>query len=182
MQRHLSATDDLLAAALTGDAGAYRRLLESHSAPVWSLCRRLDPEPEDAYQEVWEKVVRNLERFDPEGPAQLGTWIVTIAHRHLIDRHRARKSRPALSVVADPREPSGRDDVVDRIHHRQRKQALERAMRRLPEDQRGTVLMHHLRGVPLQDIADAEGVAVGTIKSRLHRGRARLCALMKGAP
>ena len=66
----------------------------------------------------------------------------------------------------------------ERIDRRRCQVRLEAALERLPYAHRRVVLLHHLNGVPLADIAAAEGVAVGTIKSRLHRGRARLAELL----
>ena len=74
------------------------------------------------------------------------------------------------------------DGVDERIDGQRRAERLEAALARLPVDMRTVIVMHHLNGVPLEDIAAAEGVAVGTVKSRLHRGRARLLELLGGVP
>ena len=144
---------------------------------MWSIARRLDPDPDDAYQEIWEKVLRGIARFDPAGPASVRTWIATVAHRHLVDRYRRRKRRsapppggviPIESMAAAAPQP---EEQLDRVH---RTAQLDDAIQRLPEHQRSVVVLHHLHGLPLDAIALHEGVAVGTIKSRLHRGRATL--------
>lgn len=146
-------------------------LLNTHGPLVWSLCVRLCEEPEDAYQQIWEKVLKALPAFDPQGPATARTWIATIAHRHLIDRHRRRQVRGTQVstevLVEAPRAPAA-------LEEHQRRLQLERGLRGLPEDQRRVLVLHHLHGVPLATIAEREGVALGTIKSRLHRGRAAL--------
>ena len=59
---------------------------------------------------------------------------------------------------------------------------LEAALPLLAEEHRRVVVLHHLHGLPLEEIAAAEGVALGTIKSRLHRARARLLAALEGSP
>jgi RNA polymerase sigma-70 factor, ECF subfamily len=56
---------------------------------------------------------------------------------------------------------------------------VEIAMSCLPEGHRRVILLHHLHGLPLDQIAEQEGVALGTVKSRLHRGRARLAELLE---
>lgn len=143
---------------------------------VYALCRRLDREPDDAYQEIWEKVLLALPRFDPHGSASLRTWITTIAHRHLVDRHRrARVRGPTLRAVELPTAATPEGD----LEAARRRAALERAVDQLPEPQRRAVLLHHLGGLDLATIAAQEGVAPGTIKSRLHRGRARLVELLQ---
>lgn len=136
---------------------------------VWALCKRLDPQPEDAHQEIWEKVFRALPGFDPGGSAAVNTWITRIAHHHLVDRHRARRRRPDadadLDAVPAPDAPRYDD--------------LEAALAALPEDLRRVVVLHHLHETPLDALALAEGVPVGTVKSRLHRARTRLSELLR---
>jgi RNA polymerase sigma-70 factor (ECF subfamily) len=171
--------DPVLTAAAAGGESARRTLLDRHGGLVWGLCRRFSPDAEDDYQEVWEKVFRALGRFDPNGPATLSTWIATIAHRHLVDRHRRRKVRGEVVPLGDI---PAHDGVDERIDGQRRAERLEAALARLPVDMRTVIVMHHLNGVPLEDIAAAEGVAVGTVKSRLHRGRARLLELLGGVP
>jgi RNA polymerase sigma-70 factor (ECF subfamily) len=169
-------TADLIPLAAAGDREARAVLVRTHGPSVWGLCRRLCPEPEDAYQEVWEKVLGALARFDPSGPATLRTWILAVTHRHLVDLHRRRRVRgdvvalPELAVVTDVDEPIDRQRRVQRV---------ETALSCLPEGHRRVILLHHLHGLPLDQIAEAEGVALGTVKSRLHRGRARLAELLE---
>lgn len=153
--------------------------MAAHGPLVWGLCRRLCPEPEDAYQEVWARVFAGLPRFDPAGPATLRTWIATITHRHLVDRHRRRSARGEVVELGDlaAHTAVGLGDE-DRIDARRTAERLEQALSRLPEGHRRVVVLHHLEEVPLGDIASIEGVALGTIKSRLHRARARLLELL----
>lgn len=149
------------------------QLIAQHGALVWSLCRRLDPEPEDAAQEVWEKIGRFLDRFDPGDPRPRSAWILAVAHRHLVDRHRRRLVRGPVTAeeteLPDPRPAP--DSAMD----------LERALALLPADQRRVVVLHHVHGVSLEEIAAQEGVALGTVKSRLHRARARLVLSLGGS-
>lgn len=158
-----------------GAAPDWAALIDAHGPRVWSLCRRLDPQPDDAAQEVWLRVARGLPTFDPGGAATLGTWIGRVAWRHLIDRQRRRAARPEAPLLD---EPAGEDpqDLHERTDAHRR---LDAALRRLPDEQRRAVVLHHVEGVDLAEIAAAEGVPVGTIKSRLHRGRARLATLLE---
>ncbi len=169
---------NLAARSAAGDVAAHRELLDSYGALVWSICLRLDPEPEDAYQDVWERVVRALDRFDPAGPAKLSTWIATIAHRRLVDRHRRRLTRGVDVPLGDP--PSTAPSVERQLDDSRQRAELERGIRRLSGGQRRTMVMHYRQGMTLEDIADNEGVAVGTIKSRLHRARAALTRMLGG--
>ena len=176
MQPAVPEVDDTLQRAALGDTAARAALVRTYGPLVWSICRRMGREPEDAYQEIWEKVLKAVGRFDPSRPESLKSWIATIAHRHMVDRHRRRKTR---GVVVELREIPAVDPRIDeRLARRQQVSRLEAALARLPEGQRRVVVMHHLHGESLEAIAQVETVAVGTVKSRLHRGRARLAALL----
>ncbi|MFT5680891.1 MAG: RNA polymerase sigma-70 factor (ECF subfamily) [Myxococcota bacterium] len=173
--RHVLSPETLQAASV-GEPDAWRALLDAHGPVVYALCRRLDPDPDDAYQEIWEKVLHGLHRFDPSGSAPLASWILRVAHRHLIDRHRRRRVRGEVVELGElPGAPVLLESRLDRAQQSRR---LESALTRLPIGQRRVVVMHHIEGHSLEDIAKTEGVAVGTVKSRLHRGRGRLAVLM----
>lgn len=154
-------------------------LLAEHGGLVWSICRRLSPEPEDAYQEVWEKVLRALPALDPDRGSLRG-WIATVAHRHLVDRHRRRRVRGDVQPAPDL--PSGGPDVERLAAGRESMARLERALTTLPDEQRRVVVLHHVHGLSLEEIATGEGVAMGTVKSRLHRGRAALVGQLREIP
>ncbi len=178
MQKAQQESDQTLIRAVGGDPEARRLVLAEYGPMVWGLCYRLASQPEDAYQEIWEKVLKALGRFRLDGPASLRTWIATIAHRHLVDRHRRKRVR---GEVVELGEIVAQDVAPDeRIARRQRASRLEQALKGLPQAQRRVVVLHHLNGMPLDELASREGVAVGTIKSRLHRGRARLADLLGG--
>jgi RNA polymerase sigma-70 factor (ECF subfamily) len=152
-------------------------LVEAHGPSVWALCRRLAENPEDAYQDAWARIFKALPSFEPEGPASLKTWLHTIVHRRLIDLHRRRKTRgPVLELPEVAAETPDPELLLDRAR---RRQALDRALSALPDDQRRIVLLHHIAGHPIDAIARIEGIAPGTVKSRLHRGRARLAELLE---
>ena len=172
---HALSFDPLVSRAASGDGAARAELVADHGPALWGLCRRACPEPEDAYQEVWARVFANLARFDPSGPATLRTWLLTIAHRLLVDRHRRRLVRGEVVELGDLPWFVGTDEAIDaeRVHRR-----LEAALQRLPEGHRRVVVLHHLNERSLDEIAEGEGVALGTVKSRLHRARARLLELM----
>lgn len=166
--------DDRPLRAARGDRDARASLVAELGPRVWGLCRRLCPEPEDAYQDVWGKVFASIGRFDPAGPATLSTWVITVAHRHLVDLHRRRQVRGEVVELGELPAPAGPDVVEER----QRGERIEAALQRLPESHRRVVVLHHLHDRPLDAIAREEGVALGTVKSRLHRARARLLELL----
>lgn len=153
-----------------------QELFARHSRLVYAMCARLADDPDDAAQEIWEKVARAAARFDAEKSTPARAWIATIARRHLIDRYRRRQVR---GTAVSPDSLVDAEDPEGLLTLKTRRQRLEHALRRLPPDQRHVVVMHHIHGVDLATLATEEQVALGTIKSRLHRGRARLAALLR---
>ena len=169
-------SDDILALARSGNRDAWAAILRQHGPLVYALCKRLTPDADDCYQEVWEKVFGAIARFDPDGPASLSTWIATITHRHLIDRHRRRAVR---GVVVPLHEITDEDaGPYEKVSEGERRRRLEQALARLTDEHRRVVVLHHVHDVPLETVATGEGVALGTIKSRLHRARAQLSAIL----
>ncbi|MCB9778475.1 MAG: sigma-70 family RNA polymerase sigma factor [Alphaproteobacteria bacterium] len=156
-------------------------VVERWAGLVWALCRRLSPTPDDSYQAAWAHLLPRLHHYDPSRAAP-ATWLTTVVHRRLVDEHRRRGRQAEILPLHGPdpaRELQARGPSADETLDRNRRaRALEQALARLPEDQRRVVVLHHLHGLSLADIADAEDVAVGTLKSRLHRGRARLLTLL----
>jgi RNA polymerase sigma-70 factor, ECF subfamily len=170
---------ELVERAKAGNREAQKAVLDAYGGLVYALCRRLARQPDDAYQDIWARVFTKLDSFDASRPGSLKSWVMTVAHRHLIDRHR-RLTTQGHIVPLDGIGSSGPDPEAE-ASRLQRARRLEEALTELSDDHRRVVVLHHIHGVPLQDIADVEEVAVGTIKSRLHRARAELADRMGGA-
>ncbi len=171
--------DPMLQRAIAGDRAAREALVREHGPSVRGLCRRLDPEPDDAWQEAWARIFATLHRLDPAHPQGAGGWIRTVTHRLLVDRHRRRRTRGRVLSFpdADGVSPSGLRVLEARDQVRQ----LEGALALLPDGWRRVVVLHHVHGVALEAIAQQENIAVGTVKSRLHRARARLVTALRAA-
>lgn len=178
---HLKPMDErsLLRRAQAKEPAAQAELLRLYGPRVYGLCRRLSNEPDDAYQEIWAKVFSRLDRFDPDGEGSFAGWTTTVAHRHLIDEHRrGAKQRVVIPLVELGDEGPRQDELTQRRADAAR---LESALRLLPQDQRRVVLLHHGEGHSVEEIAASEGVPEGTVKSRLHRARARLMSRLRGS-
>lgn len=173
----------VVAAARAGDPGSRAALVAQHGPVLYALCRRLDPTPDDAYQEVWARLFARLDRYEADrGP--FGPWARTVARRLLTDRHRRLVRRGAVlahpGTAPAPVDPGLPADA--HLHLRRRQAQLETALQRLSPGQRRAVVLHHIEGLELADIAAQEDTAVGTIKSRLHRARARLVRMLGAEP
>jgi len=181
-----SAEDLALVRALReGSEGAYETLLARFQQPVYNLALRLLDDPPDAsdvVQEVFLKVFRNVGHF--RGQSSLKTWIFRIAineahnQRRWFFRHRCREvgmedreeeSRSPADLLAD-HTPSPFDYVFDR-----EKQALiEEALARINPSFRDAVVLRDITNLSYEEIADVLQVSLGTVKSRILRGREAL--------
>jgi RNA polymerase sigma-70 factor (ECF subfamily) len=166
----------LVAAAQGGDRNALDQLLRRHYDRIHAVCRRVagsTRDGDDACQEALIKIVRNLPRFD--GRSSFGTWAYRIATNASLDELRKRNRRPGLAAVedqatmdvADPVATQRLDDVGDRL-------LLDDALAALPEDLRVAVVLRDVTNLDYSEIAAVLDVPVGTVKSRISRGRAAL--------
>ena len=181
----LSAADsDLVARAAAGDAAAFHAIVERHRAMVYRIAYQFagnHHDAEDIAQDVFIKVYRSLDRFRFD--AQLTSWLYRIVMNACID-HRRRQS-PAgsapfnadaeLRMLNTPEESPGPEDAA---YGAQIGAALQADIARLPPGQRIVFTMRHHEGLKLSEIAEALGLAEGTVKRQLHAAVHRLRAVL----
>ena len=171
---------DLLESFLGGDNDAFNGLMERHEDRIFSLCLKMLHNRSDALeaaQEVFVTAFRRASSF--RGDSAFGTWLYRIGINHCKDVLRKRKD---VLLEADQLD-------IERVDTRQRgvdevatlRLDLSRALAELPDDYREAVVMHDLGGVPYEEIATVTGVPVGTVKSRISRGRRQLARLLEHA-
>ena len=165
---------------------SFEKLLKPHFDRLYRLSNRLTgskPEAEDLFQDVLVKVYPRLDELvDIDKP---GPWLARIMYNLFIDNQR-RYARQRLVAVSEQCLPGesvesqpGRDDPHldrERLDDIMR---LDRALARLSDDHRLVVLLHDTEGYQLNEIQELTGTPVGTLKSRLHRARARLRELLE---
>ena len=161
--------------AQRGDERAWRDLIARFERPVHALIWRLlagraQHRAEDLTQETFVRVLRALPKFDPAGPAKLGTWILTIATRLALNELR----RPEPAVL--DREPVSAHRADADAERARLGAAIGTAMAALPEAQRAVIVLREYHGLDYTEIADVLELDVGTVKSRLSRARAALRA------
>ena len=167
-----------LARARRGESSALSQLVKMYQRPVFALCGRLlcSRSPgavEDVAQEVFIRVFRGIARFDPQGPARLSTWILTVATRACLNALRGRRREQplddqAMRAQAGPSNPE-QSVLVDEDRRR-----VEDAMAALPEEMRAVLVLRAYHDLDYPEIAAALELGVGTVKSRLSRARAAL--------
>jgi RNA polymerase sigma-70 factor (ECF subfamily) len=179
MAHHHDRTDEeLVLAAQRGDAAAMEELLRRHYDRVHAVCRRIagvTRDADDAAQEAMIRIVRSLDRFD--GRAAFGTWAYRIATNTALDELRKRRRRPQLHLVADDDAPSAElvDPMADRtVEAVGDRLAIDAALADLPEEFKVPVVMRDVGDLDYAEIAEALGVPIGTVKSRIARGRRML--------
>ena len=175
----------LVAAAQAGDRAAMERLLARHYDRIHAVCRRItgnEADAADAAQEALIAIVRGLGRFD--GRSSFGTWAYRIATNASLDELRRRKRRPSTLIpTSDDREFEHVDTTshvrIDQIAERE---VLEQALRDLPEEFRVPVVLRDVADLDYNEIAATLDVPVGTVKSRISRGRGMLAAALGNQP
>jgi RNA polymerase sigma-70 factor (ECF subfamily) len=134
-------------------------------------------ETEDAVQEVFVRLWRTADRFDPHR-AKLVTWVMLISRRHLIDRLRRQSARPDRAELDTTRTDAGgavaRAEPEGGAEGEEGRDRLRRQLNRLPDLQRTVIERAYLQGFSLREIAEQLQTPLGTVKSALSRGLARL--------
>jgi len=161
--------------AARGDRAALDTLLERHLDRIHAVCRRVcgPDDALDATQNALIAIVRSIDRFD--GRAAFTTWAHRIAVNASLDelRRARRRGVPASDLLdAMPIPASAHSDperVVDRLD-------LDAALARLPEEYRTAVVLRDVADLEYADIAAALDIPIGTVRSRIARGRAALAA------
>ena len=180
------ADSDLVSRAAGGDASAFQALVERHRSMVYRVAYQFAGnhyDAEDIAQEVFIKVYRSLDRFRQD--AQLTSWLYRIVMNACIDHRRRRGASSAqLSEEAEQRllnMPEEAPGPEDRAYAGELGIVLESEIARLPDGQRIVFVMRHHQGLKLSEIADALGLAEGTVKRQLHAAIHRLRAALATA-
>ena len=174
-------------AARAGDRFALDQLLRRHYDRVHAITRRIaggTRDADDACQEALIKIVRNLPTFD--GRSSFGTWAYRIATNAALDELRKRKRRPALHLVdgGDDEHVGSAVDPVDELASKRveavaDRLAIDEALDGLDEDFRAAVVMRDVGDLDYAEIAEVLDIPVGTVKSRIARGRRQLADALR---
>jgi len=185
----------IVAELKAGSEEAYAWLIAEFQQPIYSLVYRMVSDPADAadtVQEVFLKVFRGMRHF--HGESSLKTWIYRIAlheasnRRRWWFRHKARESSiepagkdscgMAASALKDSLADEGQSPF-DRIAQEEVRARVEDELRKVPEPYRTTVILRDLEEMSYEEIAEITEVSLGTVKSRLTRGRQALRERLK---
>jgi RNA polymerase sigma-70 factor (ECF subfamily) len=181
----LASERELIRRARDGDQDAFAELVMMHAERVYGALRRfgLDAdEADEVAQEVFVRAWRGLGRFEER--ARFSTWLYRIAFNEAQRRLARRPPRRAESaqdrddpIASLPESPELGPDAL--TLDRELERTLERALMQLPVDWRAAVVLRDIEGLSTEEAAEIVGVGEAAFKSRLHRGRMQLRALLE---
>ena len=169
----------LLRRACKGDVQAFEELMQSHESRIYAIALRMMGNREDAQdcaQEAMVRIYRAMGSF--KGQSALATWIYRITMNTCLDELRRRKARKVTSLdslVDNGWSPTDTGDTPEEHGLRVEKQnAHNQAIQSLPDDMRAAIILRDVKGYSYDEIASILDANVGTIKSRISRGREKL--------
>lgn len=174
----------MIAAAKQGDRAAFETLISRYEKKVYNLALRYSGNTEDAAdlaQEALIKVYLSLPEF--RGASQFGTWVHRIAANVCLDelRRRRRQTTTSLDEVVETQEGDFDQQVADpadgpleTVERRELRAAIHAGIASLDEEYRMAIILRDVQGHSYEEIAEIMGCALGTVKSRIKRGREKL--------
>lgn len=160
-----------------GDEGAFARVYDRVAGPVLGVVRavvRDHAQSEEVAQEVLVEVWRTAPRYRPDRGTAVN-WILTLAHRRAVDRVRsvdAAMARDHKAALLD--KVPEYDEVAEHVEARLEREQVRRCLRTLTDLQRQSVTLAYYRGLTYREVAEALGLPLGTVKTRLRDGLIRL--------
>lgn len=172
---------------LGGDANAFETLVLEYEKNVYNIALRMTGNSEDAAdmtQEAFIKAYNSLQSF--RGDSKFSVWLYRIVSNVCLDFLRSRNRRPTVSLsVEDDDGEDAQLDVADEsqspellLDRKLTRESVRRGLDSLPPDYRQILLLREIQGLSYDEIAQALGLEVGTVKSRIFRARKRLCTFL----
>jgi RNA polymerase sigma-70 factor (ECF subfamily) len=169
--------EELVSRSIGGDVDSFNQLVLRWERPIYALAYRVIGREEDARdvcQETFLRAFRALGGF--RGQAKFSSWLYRIALNLCRDWVRRQKRTPVVALPEDidvielaaSREPS--EPIEDLVARRDLTRVVEKAMARLPEEQRTAIILKEYHGLTFQEIADLVGCPLSTVKTRLYQG------------
>jgi RNA polymerase sigma-70 factor, ECF subfamily len=164
--------------AATGDVEAFAQLVREHSELVYRVAMRIlgYNDAQDASQEVWIRVWRNIKQF--RGDSAFSTWLYKITVNTCLSTRRKEQAREAWELNSEltylPVPLSYEDDPEDAAVAGERREELLRALERVRAEHRAALILRHMEGLSYAEVAQILDVPNGTAKGWVSRGRAAL--------
>jgi RNA polymerase sigma-70 factor, ECF subfamily len=169
---------DLVTAASRGDVEAFAKLVRDNSSLVYRVALRIlgSDDAQDASQEVWVRVWRNIRNF--KGESAFSTWLYRITVNTCLSarqKESRRDERELSDEVSYLAEPAGGDaDPEAAALNAERREEIEAALKRVRAEHRAALVLRHMEGLSYAEIAEVLDVPDGTAKGWVSRGRAAM--------
>ena len=177
---------DLVGRCRRGDETAWRELVARHTRRVFGIAYRFVgrvDEAEDLTQDIFVKVFQSLDRYR-ESDGAFSTWVGTVARNHAIDQYRRRREERRRRID-DPAVldtvPAGEESALKSLEREDVKRLVHRGLRALPADLREALVLCDLQGLSYDEVAATLEIPLGTVKSRINRGRIELARRLMSA-
>jgi RNA polymerase sigma-70 factor, ECF subfamily len=178
--------EELVRRFVRGESEAFTELVRRHERRVYNLAYRMlgrEEDARDATQDAFLSALRKLSGF--RGEAAFTTWLHRVTVNACYDLLRKRKHEPVLDLDRDQDDRGGpRLEPVSPDHGDTAAAAVDvhRALQVVPQEFRAVLLLHDGQDLAYEEIGQILGIPVGTVKSRLHRGRIALARALGGSP
>ncbi|MGI6560964.1 MAG: RNA polymerase sigma factor [Clostridia bacterium] len=179
----------LLEKARKGDVDAFEMLIREHERKAFNIAYRFlknADDAEDITQEAFLRAFRSIKKF--KGQSSFSTWLYRIINNTCIDFVRAKQNKITDSIDKtiqyDNEElelqiPGDQNDPVDMAETAEISQLMQSMLALLPDDQKMAIILRDIQGFSYQEISEITGVGMGTVKSRINRGRMALKELIQ---
>jgi RNA polymerase sigma-70 factor (ECF subfamily) len=181
----LPSDEQLLACFAAGRRDALEELFRRYRAPAYRVAYRLlghEADALDAVQDAFVKALTHLDGF--RGQSSFKTWLLRVVSNSALDLGRQRGRRETVSLPGaaadDNGGPSVPHDPSRGLERSDLRRLLYEALDSLPEAQRRTFVLHADAGLSYREVADALGISIGTVMSRLYYARQKLRAFLAG--
>jgi RNA polymerase sigma-70 factor (ECF subfamily) len=179
----IDADQEIVAQCRNGNWDAFAKLVQKYQSRVLTLATRIlnnRSEAEDVAQDIFVKVFQSLPDF--RGASRFSTWLYRITVNHCLN-HIRRRTRHQQTLVATESEEWMQESSTASPHqtleHKERWALVQAKLQLLSPDHRTIVLLRDFEGLSYEEIADVLQLESGTVKSRLHRARMELKALLE---
>lgn len=184
-EQKLPEDNDLVRETLAGRTEAFRTLVERYSGMVYNVAYGMlsnAEETKDAVQEIFYRAFRGLAGFQTRYP--FGVWLRRIAVNYLLDLRKKRRL-PTIFMEDMGNEdqspiefPDNGGSALDSLLEQEREKMVRETVAKLPHKYRIVIVLRHFEDMTYEEIAETLGCPLGTVMTRLHRGRQRLADLL----
>jgi RNA polymerase sigma-70 factor (ECF subfamily) len=175
--------EELVAAYLRGRTEAFGTLVERHERRVYNLALRMvgrEEDARDAVQDAFLTAMRKLSTF--RGEARFTTWMHRVTVNACYDLLRKRRRAPLLVTSREDAPPEREPVAPDLSDSVDLSLDVRRALLEVPPDYRAAMILHDVQDLPYEEVAAILGIPIGTVRSRIHRGRVALARAMGVVP